>query len=100
MTLREHSDWVWRLQQFESGELVSCSGDRTIKIWDLTEGCCTKTLVGHSGVVSSIRINRLNNTLASCSQDGTIKTWDPKTGECINTITDLNGGQRWDLICI
>ena len=89
-----------RLQQLESGELISCSDDQTIKIWDLTESSCANTLGGHSGVVRSIRVNSQNNNLVSCSSDGTIKTWDSKTGECINTVTDMNGGQLLDLIVI
>ena len=29
--------------------LVSCSDDKTIKMWDITSGSCVSTLRGHSG---------------------------------------------------
>ena len=89
-----HSSLVSRLQQLESGQLISCSSDETIKIWDLTGGRCTKTLFGHNRKVKSMRINSLNSTLVSCSGERVIK------GECINTIAVLNGDQLKDLIFI
>ena len=91
-TLRGHSDAVSRLQQLESGELVSCSYDCTIKIWNITEGTCIRTLVGHTSSITSIRENRQSNTLASCSSGYLIKIWNLKTGDCINTIDVKNEG--------
>ena len=98
-TLNGHSKWIWRLEQLESGELVSCSWDNTIKMWDLSEGTCIRALVGHIDWVRSIRINMQNNTLMSCSEDKTIKTWDLKTGKCVNTIDNKSAVLR-DLILI
>ena len=89
-TLQGHSSYVCRLEQLESGELVSCSNDSTIKIWNLTQNICVQTLVGHTDWVTSIRLNSQNNTLMSCSCDGTVKIWDLKTGDCVNTIIVTN----------
>ena len=103
MTLQGHSNYVWRVEQLESGDLVSCSNDSTIKVWNLAEGTCIRTLVGHNGSVRSIRsirLNSQNNALVSCSWDGTIKTWDSKTGECVNTINVKNDARLHDLILI
>ena len=69
-------------------------------MWDLTEGTCFRTLVGHTNPVRSIRINMQNNTLISCSEDKTIKTWDLKTGECVNTIVMNEVAYLNDLILI
>ena len=99
-TLQGHSNWVLQLEQLESGELVSCSADKTIKLWNLIEGTCIRTLVGHTDFVRSIKVNSQNNILMSCSDDGTIKTWDTKTGECVNTILVRNGAKLCDIIFI
>ena len=85
-TLQGHSSGVCRLQLLESDELVSCSFDKTIKIWNLAGSTCIRTLVGHTDCVTSIKVNRHNNTLVSCSFDGTIKTWNSKSGKCVNNI--------------
>ena len=85
-TLQGHLSLVCRLDQLESDELVSCSLDCAIKIWNLTKGICIQTLLGHSSNVTSIRVNGQNNTLASVSYDGTIKIWNLKTCECVETI--------------
>ena len=99
-TLEGHSSCVWRFQELESGELISCSHDHSIKIWDLKKGSCLKTLIGHTKFVTSIRIIRQNSTLLSCSEDGTIKTWNLGTGKCVNTITASNGGKLFNIIFI
>ena len=67
-------------------------------MWNLSEGTCIRTLVGHTSIVNSIRENSQNNTLMSCSKDGTIKTWDLKTGECLDTIVVENSTDLQDLI--
>ena len=38
--------------------LVSCSGDESIRVWDLTTGNCLKVLHGHKDNVYSIKLNR------------------------------------------
>ena len=96
-TLQGHSKGVWRLEQLESGELVSCSSDSIIKIWKIAENTCIRTLIGHN--VRSLRIS-LNNTLVSCSYDGILKTWNFKTGECLNTNVVENGIYLEDFIFI
>ena len=63
-----------RLLELENSELISCSADKTIKIWDLNTGICIKTLAEHKDYAMSIIENKQNNTLISCSLDGTIKT--------------------------
>ena len=76
---------VNQLQQMESGELISCSEDTSIKIWDSEKEECVKKLIGHKHGVTSINI-RHDKTLISTSTDGTIKFWSLKTGMCFYTI--------------
>ena len=67
--------------------MVSCSEDKSIKIWDKATGDCIKTLLGHSDAVFSIAILS-NNRIVSCSLDKSIRIWDVELGECIKI---LNG---------
>ena len=97
-TLLGDTDRICKLRALLSGELVSCSGDSYINIWNKTE--IIRTLVGHTNFVGSIRLNSQNNTLVSCSYDGTIKTWHLNTSECLNTILVEKKAHIRDLILI
>ena len=71
-----------------NGELLSCSSDNTIKVWDLNkEGCCIKTLVANNKeFFLSFKINRQNTALVSCSTRGIIQIWDLNRLNCAETI--------------
>ncbi len=67
--------------------LASGSGDKTIKIWNLSSGQEIRTLTGHSYSVSSVAISPDAQTLASGSSDKTIKIWNLSSGQEIRTLT-------------
>jgi WD40 repeat protein len=66
--------------------IVSCSEDQTIKIWNLETGELEKTLIGHLGKVLSIAITSDGEKIVSCSYDGSIKFWSLKTGKELYTL--------------
>ena len=67
--------------------LVSCSNDKTIKMWDITSGSCLSTLRGHSDWVGGVAFNpRDPQMLVSCSDDKTIKVWNITSGACLSTL--------------
>ena len=53
--------------------IVSCSEDQTIKIWNLKTGELEKTLIGHTGVVRAIAISSDGQNIVSGSYDRTIR---------------------------
>ena len=68
--------------------LVSCSYDKTIKMWDITSGSCLSTLTGHSDWVRGVAFNPKDpQMLVSCSIDKTIKVWNITSGPCLSTLT-------------
>jgi len=70
-------------------DVVSCSSDLTIKLWDSTNAyAILKTLHGHDHTISSVRFVPPRGDLAvSCSRDRSIKVWDVMSGYCVRTIS-------------
>lgn len=61
--------------------LVSCSWDRTVRIWSVEDGTCMKVLGPHGGIVHAITISPDNQTVASGSNDGVIRLWHIASGQ-------------------
>ncbi|OMH78408.1 Nuclear distribution protein PAC1 [Zancudomyces culisetae] len=62
--------------------IVSASRDKSIKIWELSSGYCTKTIVGHAEWVRRASVSEDNRLLVTCSNDQSVRVWDGNTGEC------------------
>jgi len=87
-TLSGHSFSVYSVAFSPDGKtLASGSGDKTIKIWNVTTGQEIRTLKGHSDGVISVAFSPDGKTLASGSADKTIKIWNVATGQEIRTLS-------------
>src|SRR5437016_3187788 len=74
-TLRGHTGAINRLSWSPNGQmLASSSEDRTVRIWDATNGLCVNTLEGHGGWVWNV-IWIDQRTLLSASEDSCIMLW-------------------------
>jgi WD40 repeat protein len=70
-----------------SPKFISCSKDKTIKVWDLDTFECYNTFYGHSDLV--VCLEKLpNNQFLSGSQDKLIKLWDIDNDTCVKTFND------------
>ena len=56
------------------GRLASCSGDESVRVWDVSTGECVKTLEGHEDCVDCV-VELGDGRLASCSYDNTVRVW-------------------------
>jgi WD40 repeat protein len=52
--------------------MATCSGDKTIKLWDRDQGMCMRTLTHHTSTVWFVDVSADGTTMVSCSNDGKI----------------------------
>jgi WD40 repeat protein/serine/threonine protein kinase len=71
--------------------LASASWDKTVKVWNPSNGAVTRTLRGHTERVESVAFSSDGNYLASGSNDRTVRIWDAKTGRELRTLTGHTG---------
>lgn len=89
MTLDGHGAAVNAIQ-IDNNEIVSASGDRLIKIWDIRSGTCLKTLVGHQKGIACVQFD--NKRIVSGSNDYTVRIYDHESGAevaCLQGHDDL-----------
>lgn len=64
----------------KSGFFATGSHDKTIKLWDASNGTCLKTLTGHTTGVQCLNYFPDGKKLLSSSSDGTTRVWDCNSG--------------------
>ena len=69
--------------------LVSGSLDNTLKVWNVEEGTCARTMFGHIEGVWAVDMDKLR--IVSASHDRTIKVWDRNSGKCMHTLVGHRG---------
>jgi Prp8 binding protein len=61
-------------------QLVSCSADKTVAVWDGNKGQCIRKLTEHKGIVNSVANTRtLSHLLVSGSDDCSALLWDARS---------------------
>ncbi|KAF2474793.1 WD40 repeat-like protein, partial [Lindgomyces ingoldianus] len=113
--LRGHRRGVWTVKfapkdsQFPGsstkGLIATGSGDKTVKIWNLSDYSCLLTLEGHSNSVLKLSWipyrpidarDKRGPQLASAAGDGLVKVWDTHSGEALSTL-DNHTDRVWAL---
>lgn len=67
--------------------VVSCSDDKTIKVWDRDTGKEKRVLRGHTSWVRSMVFFPDGVRIASGSRDNTIRLWNVETGKALLTLS-------------
>jgi WD40 repeat protein len=67
-------------------QVVSGSGDRTVRFWDATTGATLQSLEGHSDWVNSVAFSPDGKQVVSGSRDRTVRLWDATTGAALQTL--------------
>lgn len=88
MSMRGHNAAVNAIQVL-GDQVVSASGDRNIKIWNLRTGLCEKTIPGHSKGIACVQYD--GRRIVSGSSDNTVRIFDRSGAElaCLTGHHDL-----------
>ena len=87
---------IWSVEFHRSINTASRSGDRTVKLWSISDFTCVKTFEGHMASVLRIRFMSNGMQMMSSGADGLVKLWTIKSGECDNTF-DGHEDKVWAL---
>jgi WD40 repeat protein len=72
------------------GTLLASAFGKTIRLWDVSNRQCVRTLLGHTGDVNSISFTPDGSFLASGGHgDHTIRLWSAASGNCIECIETM-----------
>lgn len=73
--------WVTKWSPSELTTLMSCSDDKTVRLWDLPSNTPSRMFTGHSDYVRSGAFipGGNSNLLVSGSYDETVRVWDART---------------------
>jgi WD40 repeat protein len=67
-----------------SCRVVSGSRDATLRVWDIENGHCLHTLMGHVAAVRCVQYD--GRRIVSGAYDYTVRVWDPDTETCLHTL--------------
>eukprot|EP00055_Hartaetosiga_balthica_P004186 m.10490 g.10490 ORF g.10490 m.10490 type:complete len:475 (+) comp3677_c0_seq1:54-1478(+) len=84
--LRGHLSWIRSVAWLDS-KVLTCGGDKVLKIWDIESGYNIATYEGHSDWVKESHFHRFNpSVIISGSFDKTIRSWDVNGGTALKTV--------------
>lgn len=92
-----HTNEITCIISMSNGNIASGSSDKTIRIWDLGSGSCTKQLCGHRYSILCL-IQLRDGRLLSGSLDTTIRMWNPDKN--IKEKCKIFRGHRHNVLCL
>ncbi|PAA61699.1 hypothetical protein BOX15_Mlig003646g2 [Macrostomum lignano] len=88
-SMEHHTDWVNDIVLCCSRKnLISCSSDTTVKVWNSSRGFCMSTLRTHKDYVRALAYAKHKELVASAGLDKAIYIWD------VNVLTALTASNN------
>jgi WD40 repeat protein len=72
-------------------QLVTCSADQTVRIWNADNGAALKTLSGHTDYVYAVAVSPDGNLIASGAFNGEVKVWKVADGTVVKAFNATPG---------
>jgi small GTP-binding protein len=95
--IKGHRDYIRSIQWSPNSQyLASASDDRTIKLWEASNGKILKTLKGHTNWVNSVEWLPDGQRLVSASSDSTIRVWNVVRGEALHVLEGTSENLNYD----
>ncbi len=76
---------VWAVRFSHDGHLLAIGGQHDIVLWDIEEGKCRRTLLGHTDELRTLEFSSSDSLLLSASRDKSVRLWDVMTGQLLET---------------
>jgi len=93
-TIAGHSEAVLHVAFSPDGQqLVSGSGDKTVRTWDVWTATPNKTMRGHKNWVMAVAYSPCGTKIASGGMEGDVRVWDAKTG--VQLGKEMKGHTKW-----
>ncbi|ETO15968.1 mycorrhiza-induced NACHT/WD-repeat protein, partial [Reticulomyxa filosa] len=90
--LEGHSGDVIRVQYFPDGsKVVSCSNDRTIRVWDVSSGKQLQVLKGNSNSITDAQFSPNDFKTTAYSENNIIQIWDTLSGKQLQMMKGHSG---------
>jgi WD40 repeat protein len=97
MTISGHQGDIYGIAYLPGGErVVTCSYDKTVRIWDVEKGEQEGTSMVHEGHVQCLAVTSDGKKILSGGEDRRIRVWDVETHEQIEQWASHTG----DILCI
>jgi WD40 repeat protein len=94
-TLQGHYDEVYCISYSIDGrQVVTGSGDKSVKIWDINSGSVLHTFRGHTGYIFGIAYSPDGNLIATASADKSARILDINSGKLLLNLTGHNGNVK------
>ena len=87
--IKAHFHVIRSMSIFPSGKMISVSGDKSIKIWDINLNILQCIINAHNDIINYVDIKDEKN-FATCSFDNNIKTWVKNKNSFVSNIIIKN----------